>query len=147
MEASLRLNEKPRVSLKIGCLPNAVGKQLSVPLIDLGRKWILSWWWQYFIRASICSCKWNELQLTVIFWLAHLFLTRLINRNYSLWSFPMNLALVVLSDIYWQPSLHRIFFTTATIPFKSLQVQQPSYFATLIPRYVIIIIIIISSHL
>ena len=28
--------------LKVDCLPNAVGKQPSIPLIDLGRKWTLS---------------------------------------------------------------------------------------------------------
>ena len=28
--------------LKVDCLPNAVGKQPSIPLIDLGRKWMLS---------------------------------------------------------------------------------------------------------
>ena len=27
--------------LKVDCLPNAVGKQPSIPLIDLGRKWTL----------------------------------------------------------------------------------------------------------
>ena len=27
------------------CLPNAVGKQPSIPLINLGRKWMLNWWW------------------------------------------------------------------------------------------------------
>ena len=28
--------------LRVDCLPNAVGKQLSIPLIDLGRKWMLN---------------------------------------------------------------------------------------------------------
>ena len=28
--------------LKVDCLPNAVGKQPSIPLINLGRKWTLS---------------------------------------------------------------------------------------------------------
>ena len=122
MEASLRLNKKPRVSLKIGCLPNAVGKQPSLPLIDLGRKWILSWWWQYFFRASICSCKWNELQLTVIFLLAHLVSSSA--RQQKL------LALVVSYKSCFSCSFGYLF------PFKSLQVQQSSYYATLIPRYV-----------
>ena len=27
--------------LKVDCLPNAVGKQPSIPFIDLGRKWTL----------------------------------------------------------------------------------------------------------
>ena len=31
--------------LKVDCLPNAVGKQPSIPLIYLGRKWTLNWWW------------------------------------------------------------------------------------------------------
>ena len=34
--------------LKVDCLPNAVGKQPSMPLIDLGRKWTLSWWWWWW---------------------------------------------------------------------------------------------------
>ena len=28
--------------VKVDCLPNAVGKQLSIPLINLGRKWTLN---------------------------------------------------------------------------------------------------------
>ena len=32
----------PKMLLKVDCLPNAVGKQPSLPLIDLGRKWTLS---------------------------------------------------------------------------------------------------------
>ena len=31
--------------LKVDRLPNAVGKQPSIPLIYLGRKWMLNWWW------------------------------------------------------------------------------------------------------
>ena len=31
--------EVPKCLLKVDCLPNAVGKQPSIPLIDLGRKW------------------------------------------------------------------------------------------------------------
>ena len=43
MEASLWPNEKSWVSIKAGCLPYAFGKQPSIPLINLGRKWTLSW--------------------------------------------------------------------------------------------------------
>ena len=32
-------------SLKVGCLPYAVGKQPFIPLINLRRKWLLNWWW------------------------------------------------------------------------------------------------------
>ena len=38
MEALLWLNEKSQVLLKVGCLPYAVGKQPSIPLINLGKK-------------------------------------------------------------------------------------------------------------
>ena len=31
--------------LKVDCRPIAVGKQPSIPLIYLGRKWTLNWWW------------------------------------------------------------------------------------------------------
>ena len=34
--------------LKVDCLPNAVGKQPSIPLIYLGRKWTLKWWWWWW---------------------------------------------------------------------------------------------------
>ena len=30
------------VSLKVGCLPYAVGKQPSIPMINRGRKWTLN---------------------------------------------------------------------------------------------------------
>ena len=42
----------------------------------------------------------------------------------------------VLSDLHWLPVRHRINFKIATIIFKVLQFQQPSYLAVLIPRYV-----------
>ena len=42
--------------LKVGCLPYAVGKQLSIPLINLGRTWTLNWrwwWWMYAMNESV----------------------------------------------------------------------------------------------
>ena len=42
----------------------------------------------------------------------------------------------VLSELHWLPVRHRINFKIATITFKVLQFQQPSYLAVLIPRYV-----------
>ena len=36
------------ILLKVDCLPNAVGKQPSIPLIYLGRKWTLNWWWWWW---------------------------------------------------------------------------------------------------
>ena len=42
----------------------------------------------------------------------------------------------VLSDLHWLPVRHTINFKIATITFKVLQFQQPSYLAALIPRYV-----------
>ena len=47
MEASLWLNGKSQNVAK-SCLPNAVGKQPSIPLIYLGRKWTLNWWWWWW---------------------------------------------------------------------------------------------------
>ena len=35
--------------LRVDCLPNAVGKQPSIPLIYLGRKWTLKWWWWWWL--------------------------------------------------------------------------------------------------
>ena len=42
----------------------------------------------------------------------------------------------VLSDLHWLPVRHRISFKIATVAFEVLQFQQPSYLASLIPRYV-----------
>ena len=42
----------------------------------------------------------------------------------------------VVSDLHWLPVRHRINFKIATITFKVLQFQQPSYLAALIPWYV-----------
>ena len=42
----------------------------------------------------------------------------------------------VLSDLHWLPVRHRIDFKIATITFKVLQFQQPSYLAAHNPRYV-----------
>ena len=41
----------------------------------------------------------------------------------------------VLSDLHWLPICHRINFKIATITYRVLQFQQPSYLASLIPRY------------
>ena len=42
----------------------------------------------------------------------------------------------VLSDLHWLPVRHRISFKIATVTCRVLQFQQPSYLASLIPRYV-----------
>ena len=42
----------------------------------------------------------------------------------------------VLSDLHWLPVRHRITFKFATVTFRVLQSQQPSYLSSLIPRYV-----------
>ena len=42
----------------------------------------------------------------------------------------------VLSDLHWLPVRHRISFKIATVTYRVLQFQQPSYLASLIPRYV-----------
>ena len=42
----------------------------------------------------------------------------------------------VLSDLHWLPVCHRISFKIATVTYRVLQFQQPSYLASLIPRYV-----------
>ena len=41
----------------------------------------------------------------------------------------------VLSGLHWLPICHRINFKIATITYRMLQPQQPSYLAALIPRY------------
>ena len=42
----------------------------------------------------------------------------------------------VLSDLHWLPVRHRISFKIAMVTFRVLQFQQPSYLASLIPKYV-----------
>ena len=42
----------------------------------------------------------------------------------------------VLFDLHWLPVRHRITFKIATVTYRVLQFQQPSYLASLIPRYV-----------
>ena len=42
----------------------------------------------------------------------------------------------VLADLHWLPVRHRINFKIATIAFKVLHFQQPSYLAALVPQYV-----------
>ena len=42
----------------------------------------------------------------------------------------------VISDLHWLPVRHRISFEIATVSYRVLQFQQPSYLASLIPRYV-----------
>ena len=58
MEASLWLNGKSQMLLKVDCLPNAVGKQPSMPLIYFGRKWTLNWWWWWWIMVSALWRMW-----------------------------------------------------------------------------------------
>ena len=41
----------------------------------------------------------------------------------------------VLPDLPWLPVRHRISFKIAMVTFRVLQSQQPSYLASLIPRY------------
>ena len=42
----------------------------------------------------------------------------------------------VLSDLHWLPVRHRITFKIATVTFGILQFQQPTYLASVIPKYV-----------
>ena len=42
----------------------------------------------------------------------------------------------VLADLHWLPVRHRISFKIATIAFKVLHFQQPSYLVAIVPRYV-----------
>ena len=46
------------VSLKVGCLPYATGKQPSISVITIGRKWTLKWWmtdWHITLHFSISN--------------------------------------------------------------------------------------------
>ena len=43
---------------------------------------------------------------------------------------------LLISDLLWLPVRHRITFKIATVTYRVLQFQQPSYLASLIPRYV-----------
>ena len=55
---SLQYSHDRQLPLKFGCLPCAVGKQPSIPMINHGRKWTLRWrwWWTQQIRLpAICQ--------------------------------------------------------------------------------------------
>ena len=47
----------PKMLLKVDRLPNAVGKQPSMPLIYLGRKWTLNWWWWWWWWCALIKVK------------------------------------------------------------------------------------------
>ena len=61
-------------------------------------------------------------------------ITHLANLSFTQAIFPSKFKL--LSELHWLPVCHGINFKIATITFKVLQCQQPSYLAALIPRYV-----------
>ena len=42
----------------------------------------------------------------------------------------------ILADLHWLPVRHRINYKIATIAFRVLHFQQPSYLAAIVPRYV-----------
>ena len=54
--------------VKVDCLPNAVGKQPSIPLIYLGRKWTLNWWWWWWFIQIL---TWTLLHGNGICWSGH----------------------------------------------------------------------------
>ena len=54
--------------LKVGCLPYAVGKQPSIPLIDLGRTWTLNWWWWWCHWIKV-GYKWFAHKIVPLLWI------------------------------------------------------------------------------
>ena len=61
-------------------------------------------------------------------------ISHLANLSFTQATFPSKFKLIY--ELHWLPVRHRINFKIATITFKVLQFQQPSYLAALIPRYV-----------
>ena len=69
------------VLLKVDCLPDAVGKQPSIPSINLERKWTLNWWWWWWCEYSNFShhhtnipthqLNWNVIWLYISLYLAY----------------------------------------------------------------------------
>ena len=69
------------VLLKVDCLPDAVGKQPTIPLINLERKWTLNWWWWWWCEYSNFShhhtnipthqLNWNVIWLYISLYLAY----------------------------------------------------------------------------
>ena len=59
MKVSLWLTKKSQmeVSLKVGCLPYAVGKQPSIPMNYRGRKWVLRWWCELYVLIMMFCFK------------------------------------------------------------------------------------------
>ena len=63
------------ITLKTGCLLYAVGKQLSILLINLGRKWRSKWWWMSQLSNNSNPCN------RVKFW---------ISQHTSIWIMDMD---------------------------------------------------------
>ena len=66
--------------LKVDCVHNAVGKQPSIPLIDLWRKWMLNWWWWWWliqrqVDPGCTSASWTSKDAS----------STAFNTNSSLW--------------------------------------------------------------
>ena len=62
--------------LKVDCLPNAVGKQPSIPLINLGRKWTLNMMMMImmmmiFYKLNFASASVFQVQFRWKIWLKH----------------------------------------------------------------------------
>ena len=62
-------------------------------------------------------------------------ITHLANLSFTQAIFPSKFKL--FSELHWLLVCHRIKLKIATITFRFLQFQQPSYLAALIPRYVL----------
>ena len=65
----------PKMLLKVDCLPNAVGKQPSIPLINLGRKWTLGrWCWWFPVEVVLCSqSEYQRIREIISFWWTSLY--------------------------------------------------------------------------
>ena len=147
--------------LKVDRLPNAVGKQPSIPLIYLGRKWTLNWWWAYLesnyqlnpheakeilqkLRSRISDAtgeKWETsfLFFDIIFfiWLVQGY--KKINNNNNL-TFEHALQNTIMNSKVQAVSVQRTITTSSTYPEEQSRLKSTRHVMnnigfTIIPKW------------
>ena len=100
--------------LNVDRLPNAVGKQPSIMLIDLGRKWPLNWWWWWWtltILSLIGTLLFDTIFLkflicTSVFCILPNYVTSFRNVNFQFSEFSTVFSEVSLFHLYPLHLLH-----------------------------------------
>ena len=105
---------------KDDCLPKAVGKQPSIPLIYLGRKWTLNWWWWWWWWPRQISSTFGRLPLAVLYPLLDIFPFQFQFRYWQCISIPFLLSSRNVFPFQFQFQLGKYFsfnFVLQVFPF------------------------------